>query len=84
MQKLNQTLEHRSTDGWIVHIYAGNRRLLCALDSSHGWSFFAGISLGLLVAVMSYTLTESSQPQTDSTAPSDTPTVPIALPMGID
>jgi len=39
MQKLNQNLEHRPTDGWIVHIYTGNRRLLCALDPSHGWSF---------------------------------------------
>ncbi|MEM6433848.1 MAG: hypothetical protein AAF773_08355 [Cyanobacteria bacterium P01_D01_bin.115] len=90
MQKLNQTTEYKSTSGWIVHIYDCNRRLLCALEPSHGWSFVVGIGLGLLVAIVGYHLTPPAQTVAAPVAPSgtqyptgNTPTG-LGLPMGID
>ncbi|MEB3226468.1 MAG: hypothetical protein VKJ86_11770 [Synechococcus sp.] len=41
-----------TNEGWVVQVYDSNRRLLCVLEPSHGWSFLIGCSLGLLVSVM--------------------------------
>jgi hypothetical protein len=46
-----QTKLDNTDDGWIVHIYDHNRRLLCVLDSSHVWTFLWGCGFGLLLAV---------------------------------
>jgi hypothetical protein len=36
-------------EGWAVHIYGGDRRLLCSLHPSHIWLFLIGAILGGLV-----------------------------------
>ncbi|MGB3138614.1 MAG: hypothetical protein WBG38_03035 [Nodosilinea sp.] len=66
-------LHHTTQEGWAVHIYDCDRRLLCTLEPSHGWTFVAGLALGLTVAVIGYNL-----PQTHTTAtppPLDSETV---------
>ncbi|WP_008319569.1 hypothetical protein [Leptolyngbya sp. PCC 6406] len=40
-----------TSEGWLLHIYSGDRRLLCVLDSSHAWTFLWGVFFGLLLAV---------------------------------
>jgi len=39
-------------EGWFVQVYGSNRRLLCVLDSSHGWLFLIGCGFGLLISVI--------------------------------
>ncbi|WP_421654795.1 hypothetical protein [Leptothermofonsia sp. ETS-13] len=41
------------SDGWVIHIYGGDRRLLCSLYPSHGWAFLTGIGLGFILALLS-------------------------------
>ncbi len=90
MQKLNQTTEYKSANGWIIHIYDCNRRLLCSLEPSHGWSFLAGIGLGLLVSITGYNLvppTQTAAAPNVSSEPSsaaDNPSPTMELPLGID
>ncbi|MCM1982119.1 hypothetical protein [Lyngbya confervoides] len=38
--------------GWVVQVYGPNRRLLCVLESSHGWIFLIGCAVGLLLSVL--------------------------------
>jgi hypothetical protein len=40
-----------TTEGWLVQVYGGDRRLLCVLESSHAWTFLLGVGFGLLLAV---------------------------------
>ncbi|NJN76007.1 MAG: hypothetical protein HC796_07100 [Synechococcaceae cyanobacterium RL_1_2] len=49
MQKINHALTAQNNLGWSIHIYRGDRRLLCALYPSHGWVFLIGIILGCLM-----------------------------------
>lgn len=28
-----------TSEGWLVQVYSGDRRLLCVLESSHAWTF---------------------------------------------
>jgi hypothetical protein len=39
------------SEGWLVQVYGGDRRLLCVLESSHAWTFLWGCGFGLLLAV---------------------------------
>lgn len=48
--KLRPRFDHTS-EGWLVQVYSGDRRLLCVLDSSHAWTFVLGCGFGLLLAV---------------------------------
>lgn len=40
-----------TSEGWLVQVYSGDRRLLCVLDSSHAWTFLLGCGFGLLLAL---------------------------------
>ncbi|WP_370584720.1 hypothetical protein [Oculatella sp. LEGE 06141] len=40
-----------TSEGWLVQIYGGDRRLLCVLESSHAWTFLLGCGFGLLLAL---------------------------------
>ncbi len=68
MRKLQDSL----AEGWSVHIYDCNRRLLCALEPSHGWMFLGGCAVGLLLAISWVNLARSS-PQLEPTQPQETP-----------
>ncbi len=48
--KLRTRIDNTS-EGLLVQVYSGDRRLLCVLDSSHAWTFFWGGLCGLLLAV---------------------------------
>jgi len=48
--KLRSKFDHTS-EGWLVQVYTGDRRLLCILDSSHAWTFVLGCGFGLLLAL---------------------------------
>lgn len=53
MKKFEQLQSKLETnESWAVQVYGRNRRLLCVLDSSHGWIFLAGCGVGLLVSVI--------------------------------
>ncbi|MGB3613457.1 MAG: hypothetical protein WBA10_06635 [Elainellaceae cyanobacterium] len=53
---MHKQLQHTTQEGWAIHIYNRDRHLLCTLDPSHGWTFVAGLILGLTVAVVGYNL----------------------------
>ncbi len=64
MKKFNSTNLHtrldNTSEGWIVQIYSGDRRLLCVLESSHAWTFLLGCGFGLLIAIGWFNLASSS------------------------
>jgi hypothetical protein len=69
--KLRTTFDNTS-DGWLVQVYGGDRRLLCVLDASHAWMFALGCGVGLLLAVGWFNLARHSssttyEPITDPT-----------------
>ncbi len=70
-------LEERVDEGWMVHIYGRNRRLLCALEPSHGWSFLLGVGAGLILTTILVNVYPRSSPQ--STIPSAQPAESPAL-----
>ncbi|PSN14490.1 hypothetical protein C7293_11500 [filamentous cyanobacterium CCT1] len=41
----------QTSEGWLVQVYNGDRRLLCVLEPSHAWTFLLGCGFGLLLAV---------------------------------
>ena len=49
-----------TSEGWLVQVYSGDRRLLCVLDSSHAWTFLLGCGFGLLLAVGWFNLASHS------------------------
>ncbi|MEL6384253.1 MAG: hypothetical protein AAFQ89_17715 [Cyanobacteria bacterium J06626_18] len=63
-------------EGWVVQVYGGNRRLLCVLESSHGWIFLLGCSLGALLTVLLVNLANYSP----STEPTETTSPPALVP----
>ena len=70
-------LEERIDDGWIVHIYGQNRRLLCALEPSHGWVFLIGCGVGLGLAIVFVNLARYSPPAEASTPPVNQPVLQV-------
>ncbi|MGB3203214.1 MAG: hypothetical protein WBA99_20075 [Nodosilinea sp.] len=56
MYKLHCTTQ----EGWAIHVYNCDRRLVCTLEPSHGWVFMAGLALGLGLAVVGYNLPQST------------------------
>lgn len=59
-------------EGWAVHVYAGDRRLLCSFNPSHGWLFLAGLAIGGLLAA-GWIRCEPSNAQTSFSAPKQAP-----------
>ena len=53
-----------TSEGWLVQVYSGDRRLLCVFDSSHAWTFLWGCGFGLLLAVVWFNLARYSPSQT--------------------
>ncbi|HEY9762610.1 MAG TPA: hypothetical protein V6D07_08800 [Trichocoleus sp.] len=49
-----------TSEGWLVQVYNGDRRLLCVLEPSHAWTFFLGCGFGLLLAVGWFNLASAS------------------------
>ncbi|MEA5451796.1 hypothetical protein VB780_24685 [Leptolyngbya sp. CCNP1308] len=72
-------LHHTTQEGWAVHIYDCDRRLLCTLEPSHGWMFMAGLALGLTLGIIGYNL-----PQEPAAVPPQAPKLDIVAPLQID
>ncbi len=53
-----------TSEGWLVQVYSGDRRLLCVLESSHAWIFLLGCGFGLLVALGWFNLARYSPSKT--------------------
>lgn len=66
---------HRD-EGWILQVYDNNRRLLCVLDPSHGWSFLIGCGVGLLLSVIWINLAHYS-PSLEPNTPTKSPTLQV-------
>jgi len=65
MNKLKSPVD----EGWSVHIYDRQRRLLCALEPSHGWTFLLGWGAGLICAIVWVNLAPATPPPADLDAP---------------
>lgn len=76
-------LEERVDEGWMVHIYGRNRRLLCALEPSHGWSFVIGFGVGLALTIALFNLFHLSSPR-PTTHSSHTVESPVNPMLNID
>ncbi|WP_017301018.1 hypothetical protein [Nodosilinea nodulosa] len=72
-------LHHTTQEGWAIHVYDRDRRLLCTVEPSHGWMFVAGLALGLMLAIVGYNL-----PQTPTTAAPPRPNSDMVAPLQID
>ncbi|HSM82036.1 MAG TPA: hypothetical protein VLS96_10125 [Nodosilinea sp.] len=72
-------LHHTTQEGWAVHVYDCNRRLLYTLEPSHGWMFMAGLALGLTLGIIGYNL-----PRSPTTAAPLAPNPDIVAPLQID
>lgn len=70
-------LEERIDDGWIVHVYGQNRRLLYSLEPSHGWIFLIGFGFGLGLAILFVNLARYSSPAEVSPPSGDLPMLQI-------
>lgn len=66
-----------TSEGWLVQVYGGDRRLLCVLDSSHAWTFLWGFGVGLLLAVAWGNLVSNS-PSTTYESSNTPPALSIA------
>lgn len=75
MKKLDENLPHprAMNEGWVVHIYDRNRRLLCTLDPSHGWSMLAGLTLGVVLTIGLVGLTHSNTQAKSAISPMQAP-----------
>jgi hypothetical protein len=54
--RAKKKLDYQVDEGWVVHIYGRNRRLLCALEPLHGWIYLIGVSTGLLFSVLLFNI----------------------------
>lgn len=71
-------LQYPIDEGWSVHIYDRQRRLLCALEPSHGWTFLSGCFLGLVLAMVWVNMAHSSPAtSSQSTVPPKTPLLQV-------
>lgn len=67
------------SEGWIVQVYGQNRRLICALEPSHGWTFLAGLILGTVATLIIYNLNPTPrQPKAESSLNTNV-TAPLML-----
>ncbi|MGD1906121.1 MAG: hypothetical protein ACFB0C_09025 [Leptolyngbyaceae cyanobacterium] len=49
-------------EGWRVQVYDRDRRLICLLEPSHGWTFFLGCVAGFLIAAIGFSRTAPTPP----------------------
>jgi hypothetical protein len=79
MKRIEDSLPHSYSlsEGWTVHVYSSDRRLLCTLNSSHCWSLFAGLVLGMI-------LTLSWAGQSHPNPAPDSASEPASAPLSID
>jgi hypothetical protein len=63
-------------EGWVVQVYGSNRRLLCVLEPSHGWSFLLGCGVGLLLSVIWINVARYSPPS-EATPPAESPVLQV-------
>jgi len=75
MNRLHPTIQ----EGWAIHVYSCDRRLLCTLEPSHGWMFMVGLALGLTLGIIGYNL-----PHGAATTASPDPSPDIVAPLQID
>ncbi|MEO1148816.1 MAG: hypothetical protein AAFY26_24885 [Cyanobacteria bacterium J06638_22] len=77
-----RNLEHKPTlefdTGWVVHFYGKDRRLLFAMEPSHGWMFFAGCIAGLLIGIVGYNVSQTETTPGRPVEPS------ITAPLSVD
>jgi hypothetical protein len=78
MSKLK--VKHSIDEGWMMHIYSRDRRLLCTLESSHAWAFLTGLVFGLLIAIIWFNLARATS---HPGAPSSS-SLPIEAPLSLD
>ncbi len=60
MRKLD--VKSETNEGWMVQVYGRDRRLLCVLEPSHGWTFLIGCGVGLAVAILLASLSDYRPP----------------------
>lgn len=65
-----------SNEGWVVQVYGSNRRLLCVLEPSHGWTFLTGCCVGLLLSVIWVNAARDSPP-VEPTITTETPALQV-------
>ena len=67
-------LKNPTSVGWMVQVYGQNRKLICILEASHGWTFLMGFILGigisLMAAVVVHPNAHSLGPSIESSTPS--------------
>lgn len=73
MEKVPKQLQKMPDEGWSILIYSRDRRLLCSLDPSHGWTLLAGILLGFIFALVSTSARIPAQPSAPISAPMNAP-----------
>ena len=61
MKKLEAPLQSPIDEGWSIQIYDRRRRLLCALEPSHGWTFLLGCCVGLVFTIVWVNMAHSNR-----------------------
>lgn len=77
MRKLDGDID----EGWVVHVYGRDRRLLCSLERSHSWSFLIGLAVGLILGLGVAAVSLRSESSTPQSQPLPTPMEP---PLSVD
>lgn len=78
MQNLEQKPRLEFNTGWVVHFYDKERRLLFAMEPSHGWMFLAGCIAGLLIGIVGYNVSSAQE------APNQSIEKPLTAPLSVD
>ena len=65
-----------ANEGWLVQVYGSNRRLLCVLEPSHGWTFLIGCGFGLLLSIIWFNAARYSPPL-EPTPATDSSVLPV-------
>jgi hypothetical protein len=77
MRKLDCDID----EGWVVHVYGRDRRLLCSLEPSHGWIFIIGLAMGLILGLGLAAASLRSEPPTRQ---SPSLPAPMEPPLSVD
>ena len=73
MRKLQ---EPKIDEGWSVHVYDRQRRLLYVLDPSHRWTFLVGCIVGISFALVGVNLVQN-QSAPEPVRSTDTPKLEV-------
>lgn len=77
MRKLDCNVD----EGWVVHVYGSDRRLLCSLERSHGWIFAAGLAVGLVLGIGFAAISLRAESASHQSQPH---TLPMEPPLSVD